>query len=1347
MNYVILLLFSLVMASSTLADTFSDSFNSQSYSRNDGDQNWLTDWTETGDDGLPNSPSSSSDVGIDLIFFGLFGGELFLKDSDNYIERRADLSGYTNAILNFDYQESGFDNNGDRVDVYVSDGGSWQRIARYRGSNINSGSASLDISGYISNNTGIQFRTGGGLGDNDYFYVDNLTITASPDRVLEHIAITHDGTAVSCVAENITFTFHDASHGVLTTYTNAITVSARDTISGLTSGSWTPIGVADPSKFTDNGDGTFTYDVQLADNGSFTVAYIQTSESTINFDAVSGALTDTVEDPDLAVADTFSNEGNFRDEFTEIGGTFSDDFETVSYSNSTGTMTWATDWIESERVGGGSAASGDVRITGGRLELTGNSTSGGSFVKSAIEREANLSGAASASLRFTMRTTSVESNDIASVAISSDGGANWTTLGTYNDDISSWRPFSFDISAYISSNTRVRFRIEDQSGSSCCFGPADEILQVEDIQIITDPSSTYGNNDGTLLFATDWIESDGTGPNDGEVSTYLGALYMYGDSRSVTTFSRTMDLSPYDDAVLTFDYEAIGSVDADDQVEVEVNDGSGWTNVETITGNVSGQSSINLKDYLSANTQIRFVIDDPGNGGNCCYNTNDEVFKIDNVDVTVYSVSSCIGVDHFSISHGGVGVNCEPEPVTITAKDSVGNTVVDYVGTITIDTSTSNGDWTLQTGSGSFTSIGSDTGQAEYAFSASDSGTVILNLSDTHVESLSVDVDDAQGVSETSNAATASDDPVLSFARAAFKFIYGTGSPPASEIIPVQTSGRPMAQSLGYDPLKIRAITTDLDTAECTALFTGSTAVDLALECITPSNCSNVSGSEFVASSTVIPENSSGSVTSYQSVNIVFDAAGTGTLTDLNYGDAGRINLRARYQQAGEDVLGSSQNIDVVPAGFCIQTTDGNSDCNGPNYETCSVFKKAGELFNLTVTAQGWLSDGDGDFCDNNFLTPSFESDLDLSPQLIAPSGGNLGAINLSKVNLTGGAYSGNLSWNEVGVLALQAGGNNYLSSVLPTSTSANFGRITPFEFYITAQDNGTYMDGQTDFTYIGQTDLSGNGVIQYGSQPWIDFISRDANGNTILNYLTGGFFKNPDGAYSVSTATLGEDGSTPLAITASFDTPTYAYNAATYTYRLTLSANDHYLFDRDNNALVAPFTNDIQIALDSFVDDDGIAASNLVTLSPAGGEIRYGRMNINNAFGPETEALNQTWQAQYYNGTDFVLNVLDVDTTIDSSNLVGGSIVITDTGNGANPLQAGDSTLSGSQTLVQGLGELTWSVPVSNRYGSFDFEYDAPDWLEYDWSGSGNEDPTASVSFGRYRGHDKVIYWKEITY
>lgn len=1321
---------------------FLDTFSSESYSNQDGDERWAGDWLETGDDGLP-TPPYSTDVGILL-------GQLILSGSSNSIERRLNLSSYTQAILTFDYYEIGFDSNSDRVDIYATSGSSWTRIGRLRGSSLGSGTFTFDISAYISSNTGIRLRTSQGLGSLDYLLVDNVKITAGPNLNPQHIAITHDASGVSCVAENITFSLHDSAHQLLVGETGLITVDARVVSRGLTAGSWEIGAAANPASFIDNGDGTFSYTLISADNGSFSMKYSYKQEGSINFDARFGALRERAsEDANLVIAATFLSEGNFRDEFTEIGNNYRDRFDNVSYSNNDGGLNWAGNWIETERVSGGSPATGDVRITSGRLELTGNNTVFPNFVKSAAEREVNLLGATTATLRFTMRSTSVESNDVASVAVSPNGGANWTTLATYTDDIASFQPFSFDITPYISSNTRIRFRIEDQSGSTCCFGPADEILQIEDIQILTNPSGSYNNNDGSLLFSSDWLESDGTGPDNGAVSIYYDALYLYGSSSEVTSLSRSMNLSGYDDAVLTFDYQAVGSVDAADEVEIQVNSGAGWDTLNTIEGKVSGSMSLNLRDYLSANTQIRFVIDDPGTGGDCCYNNSEEVFKIDNVNIEVFKISSCKGADHFSILHSGAGVNCEAEVITLIAKDSAGNQITDYTGTINLSTSTNHGDWSFNTGSGSFNATGTNAGTAEYVFSSADNGQASFNYLNTHVESLSINVLDNQGISETSNAATAADDPAITFARSGFKFIYGSGAAPASQVIPVQTSGRNLNQLLGYDPLKIRAITTDVDTGVCTGLFTGNQTIDLALECTNPTTCHSNASSQFSINGTNLNKNSQGTVTSYTPLTLNFSSNSTADLPNSLYTDAGRLTLHARLVQAGDPIVGNSNPIEFTPAGFCTTTTDPNYSCSGPDYWNCDKFKKAGENFNLTVTAQGWRQNADSDFCDNNYVLPNFNSQVNLTHSLISPTGGDPGTISLSSVNLAAGIFNGMINWSDVGVINFTAGANSYLSHTLVSTPSHEFGRFYPADFFINNVSSGRYGDANTGFSYIGELDASNAGGIKYSTAPQFDLVARNAQGVPVKNYLVGSFNKSPLPVINATSSILGADGLTDLTITSGFNAPSSVYDNATGISRVSLSGSDHFVYDHAGNAMIAPFTNDIQLNINDYVDSDGVSLANALSINPVGGEIRFGRMWLSNGYGPETLPLTQIWQTQYFDGNDFIINQNDNATTYDLSDI--GAITITDVGSPSDPYQSSDSTPSGelgdTGTFVAGEIKVNWSAPTNQRYGKFKFPYAGPPWLQFDWNGTGFEDPEAEISFGQYRGHDKIIYWKEVYY
>ncbi len=158
----------LLTGTHVLADTYSDFFGAASYNNQDGSNNWATDWVESNDDGLP----ASGDIQI-------ITGELRLQNNNVRIARAVDLSGYDVATLTFDYREVGFDDNRDEIRVEVRSGGGWTRLARYRGRNVNNGSASLAIPAVnLAVNTEIRFRSGNRTGSSDRFYIDNVTIDA-----------------------------------------------------------------------------------------------------------------------------------------------------------------------------------------------------------------------------------------------------------------------------------------------------------------------------------------------------------------------------------------------------------------------------------------------------------------------------------------------------------------------------------------------------------------------------------------------------------------------------------------------------------------------------------------------------------------------------------------------------------------------------------------------------------------------------------------------------------------------------------------------------------------------------------------------------------------------------------------------------------------------------------------------------------------------------------------------------------------------------------------------------------------------------------------------------------------
>ncbi len=143
-----------------------------------------------------------------------------------------------------------------------------------------------------------------------------------------------------------------------------------------------------------------------------------------------------------------------------------DDFESGDYTGSTGTVGWTTPWEEFNDTGGSS--SGDERVQTDSLDvvLRVRDNDGGG---EGVEREADLSGYNGASLSFAYRRQGLDNSaDYVAVEISSNGGSSWTELDRFAGEgtDADYQSTSYNISAYISSNTRIRFITSSDLGAT-----------------------------------------------------------------------------------------------------------------------------------------------------------------------------------------------------------------------------------------------------------------------------------------------------------------------------------------------------------------------------------------------------------------------------------------------------------------------------------------------------------------------------------------------------------------------------------------------------------------------------------------------------------------------------------------------------------------------------------------------------------------------------------------------------------------------------------------------------------------------------------------------------------------
>ncbi|MCH8537493.1 MAG: ice-binding family protein [Alkalimonas sp.] len=465
-------------------------------------------------------------------------------------------------------------------------------------------------------------------------------------------------------------------------------------------------------------------------------------------------------------------------------------------------------------------------------------------------------------------------------------------------------------------------------------------------------------------------------------------------------------------------------------------------------------------------------------------------------------------------------------------------------------------------------------------------------------------------------------------------------------------------------------------------------------------------------------------------VPLSFNQDGEATLA-VNYSDAGRVQLNARYigSTATEDpglVMNGANQFSRRPYGLCIQSA---GDCASAN-ASCPVFRRAGEPFELSISAHAW-QDGGAALCALP-VTPNYQqSGIALSHSLVEPVDGvagtlsALGYVHQAAVDSTTVVTQ---SVSEVGVFRFQATppSNAYFGMTVPAATSEPIGRFIPDRFELR---QAALTPGCGNFSYMGQPfNLS------------FELEAKAVAGQRTQNY---------QGNFAPLLA-----GGTQLVAEQSNNGDDLSARLVGMT-DLTWLAGEAVLFEqaiRFNRAEAGPDGPYPELAIGlQYQDADGVVLAELdMNTSSAGDciaalnchakqlaaaqDLRFGRLQLANAFGPEFDPLPLQLTAQYWNGDRFSRNRDDQCSLVDPAQLVISGM----------PVVTADGLAS---VLVQGQNEpqTLWLQPP-NQSGSWSIEYQTEPWLQFNWSGGTefDEDPQAEAIFGRYRGNPRRIFWRE---
>ncbi len=494
-------------------------------------------------------------------------------------------------------------------------------------------------------------------------------------------------------------------------------------------------------------------------------------------------------------------------------------------------------------------------------------------------------------------------------------------------------------------------------------------------------------------------------------------------------------------------------------------------------------------------------------------------------------------------------------------------------------------------------------------------------------------------------------------------------------------------------------------------------------------------------------------------------------------------HLTVEARDADWETAGTGRRLDGTNSATC-QAAGGSEPCH-----------QAGHDFTLRGFAEDSGGTAVSGFFETGFLTWAL-----MSP----PHDGDdtLGTRSPSEVSFAGdgtGYRTDTASYAEVGVLELTLTdqGNFAATSTDPgnghcvtgsnsntpdgsgrygcrtaTTGPATAGRFVPDRFRVTRSGFvfAPTCATDTDFTYFGQP-------FPWSGTPTVTITAKEQGGATTTNYEDV-FWKLTEYSDTYEddsdTAEGFDDGHDRDLDTSS---ASHAWPATTTDANGQIAVDYSGTFTYTRNAPEAPIAGTDQNVKLSFpvADADGIQYEGggspptyLISGINGAAPVRWGRLNLANAHGPQAHDLAVPFTAQYYDGSQFVPNSDDgcsgsaTDITITASDVDTGddldlseSCIWEDGTGDSGTYDCSGAPAGENYTEPPNAGDFNvWlqapgaATSGDSNAGSIDLSVATmPAWLEYDWDGDGTHDdlPTGRATFGRYTGNDRILYWREV--
>jgi MSHA biogenesis protein MshQ len=679
----------------------------------------------------------------------------------------------------------------------------------------------------------------------------------------------------------------------------------------------------------------------------------------------------------------------------------------------------------------------------------------------------------------------------------------------------------------------------------------------------------------------------------------------------------------------------------------------------------------------------------------------------------------CETIHHFEIIHDGQGLTCLSEPLTLIA-------CADEACTATIYTPT---EVQIFAG-GELKQTVTVIGETSTSFNHLVEETITLSSDQTYT---------------CNNGSNTSCD--ISFANAGFVLDINSG-----------------ADALSCDSVNfaIKAVKLSDSGESCAPAFTGSQNLEFSFNYSNPLS----GGKQPVLDGTAMA-----SAGESQTRAILFDENGEASLP-IAYDDAGTLSFSVS-EKISSGVSSTTVNKDFYPSRLVLTAKKTEGALLNNTNASDEPKQVAGDDFYLNFIGQ----------CSNNTETPNYQpqeaNDLALVVKHIALSSlpPALGKLTVGTTSIT----ASNPEWqtisatdkqlvtnyDEVGIISVNIKDNDYLGNVINAAGFLDIGRFTPAYFIQTIEANkaGSITANHNDtciinsWVYSGQKTIDNNvevGSIKYGVEPILTLTAYNANHGLTKNYM-GDFVKLDNNDVSFSSPLSIHSNGLPLLADVSAVGSFISIEDGILKYRL--SDQHHFTYLRNANSVIAPFYAAFEIPINSIIDNDGITIKpgdingpyfvnpSFTSTENIGVEVLFGRLALENSFGPETSSIDQSFDVEYLNISGKFERNKDDNCTLITADEDNWSFE-----DPTGEIAISDISISGTGGIFKAGNFQNISLLSENKQGTIDIKYTAPSWLQFDWlnadnnfDGPYNQKPSATATFGVYRGNDRIISWREI--